>query len=114
MYGSSARIGKLRFSFERLAELTRARGIPVVVVVVPSLDAPKFERGFRFAFDIVDHEASRLGFRVVRLEDAFLDAGLRKLRVVPSDPHPNREGHRMIAEALSDVVGERPQHALDR
>ena len=104
MYASGARIGRLRFAFERLAALAREREIPVVVVIVPSLAAPKLEPGFRLAYDIADHEASRLGFEVVRLDDAFLAAGLSNLRVIPSDPHPNRDGHRMIAEALRDAL----------
>jgi len=114
MYASSARIGKLRFAFERLAGLAAARGIPVVVVIVPSLAAPKLEPGFRLAYDIAEHEASRLGFAVARLDDAFLAAGLPELRVIPSDPHPNREGHRMIAEALVRVVAEGSGSPRDR
>jgi lysophospholipase L1-like esterase len=114
MYASSARIGKLRFALERLAALAGEREVPVVVVIVPSLAAPKFEPGFRLAYDIAEHEASRLGFEVLRLDDAFLEVGLSNLRVIPSDPHPNREGHRMIAEALTDVLAEPPPRSRDR
>jgi lysophospholipase L1-like esterase len=114
MYASSSRIGKLRFALGRLAALAREREIPVVMVIVPSLAAPSFEPGFRFAYDIAEHEASRLGFEVVRLDDAFLEAGLANLRVIPSDPHPNREGHRMIAEALTEVLAAGPRPSRDR
>ena len=111
-YTSEARIGKLRYSFERLARDAREAGFEAVVVVIPYLNEKGHPAGFRLAYEMVRSEAERAGLRTVDVLEDFLGAGLEELSRYPGgvlDPlHPNPEGHALIAARLhAELLEER-------
>jgi len=103
-YLSENRIGKLRYSFERLAGDARAAGFRVVVLLIPYLDDEGHPDLYRSAYDVVRHEAGRVGFATIDPTAEFQAAGLERLRLRHEGSvdivHPNAEGHALLATAL--------------
>ncbi len=83
----------LEASFERLARMTRERGIAAAVLALNVVldDVPPVP--FRASID-------RAGLPVFDLFDVFPEARRPSLRVSLWDDHPNADGHRLIAERL--------------
>ncbi len=96
----------VRNSFERLDLLRRSRGFKVLVAVLPVVerfDDPVCAR----IYDQVARVASETGFATVRVPDAFVgEPPLRFAKEGQRDDicHPNREGHRRIAETISTAI----------
>lgn len=91
-------------AFARLASAARAAGAPVLVFTwpqpVPGAD-PALPRRLaeRNGFTYVDVDpALRASYREKGLR------GLDDLALNPRDPHPNAEGHRLLAQALTPAV----------
>lgn len=104
-YTSAARIGKLRHAFGRLRRLQEAHRFGVLVVFIPGVDTAEHREAYQLVRDIVRHEVARrgLGFTDVLEEFAASEGG--KLGAGPKDfIHPNREGHRIVAEAVFRVL----------
>jgi lysophospholipase L1-like esterase len=98
-YTSDVKIGRLRYAFERLRRAADDNGFEVVVLSIPYLGEAAFAEAYRAAYDLVAHEAERLGFRVLSVREAFLRHGVELLLL--RDPlHPNEVGHRIIASEL--------------
>jgi lysophospholipase L1-like esterase len=106
-HSSRERIGKLRYSLERLASVRRAGHFGVTVVVVPFLREEERSSAYRIAYEIVLHEARRQGFDVVDVRDAFVAAGMDRLREGRDPIHPNARGHAIIAQQLRAHFGAR-------
>jgi|GEM_PF-1400010 len=111
-YTSRPRLEKLRWSLERLRELSLEHDFEVCVVLLPILDEGP-EEAFRdlwsHAYRMVEHEVDRLGFHRLSTVEAFRAAGIVELRVVPKDRvHPGAEGHRIIAETIESFLLTRP------
>lgn len=115
-YTSPVKVGRLRHALERLSRLASERGFAVVVVIVPFLDDGGHPEAYRLAYDIVAHEASRVGLSLLDLVEAFRAGGFERLRQVRGariDPlHPNERGHRLIAQRLFAQLA-RPGGPLD-
>ena len=108
-YGERDRVGRLRFSFRRLATLAKENGFPVVIMIVPLLLDKGGTYSHRAAHRIVEMEAHRAGFETIDLADEFLRAGMENLKLSAGDIiHPNRAGHTIMANSLSAFIGERP------
>lgn len=109
-YLSEARLGKLRYSFERLAELSRTHGFRVVVLLIPFLDDQGRPETYRAAYDLVRHEADRLGFRTTDPTELFRQRGFEALMQREGDKtdvvHPNVEGHAILARQLYTALDE--------
>jgi len=105
-YASPAKIAWLRGNFERLARLARQHRFEVVVVPLPYLDERDGQRPFVEAtYEIVSHEAARVGFPTIRTDDRFRTAGFDTLQIDPNDfIHFARAGHTIVARALYDVL----------
>ena len=105
-YLSHARIGKLRYALGELGRLQRQHGFRVLVVIVPYLvEEKRYESTYRLIYDIVEHESTRAGFEVIRLEGSFEAAGYDQLIIAGWDRlHPNALGHTLIAKALYDQL----------
>jgi len=87
--------------FGRIGELTRARGIPVLVAIFPrlrELGAGPYPR--RAIHEQVAAAARAAGFHVLDLAPVFAKVPAPQLRN-PRDPsHPSVLGHRVAAEAI--------------
>jgi lysophospholipase L1-like esterase len=101
-YLSHARIGKLRYALDKLRGLQRQHGFRVLVVIIPYLvEEKRYDSTYRLIYDIVEHESTRAGFEVIRVEGPFEAAGHDQLIIAGWDRiHPNAMGHTLIAEAL--------------
>ncbi len=111
-YTSEAKVGKLRFSFARLARLADEHGFEVLVAIFPFLDERRQSDAYRLAYDLVHHEAARAGFEVLELRDVFEAFGFEKLMLHgkrPTPLHPNEEGHRIAAQHLFETLRDRWQ-----
>jgi lysophospholipase L1-like esterase len=108
-YLSKARLGKLDYTFARLARLQERHGFDVAVLLVPYLEpTPSYDVIYR----MLEHEVSKHGFELISLEREFGSYGFDRLRFAerPGDKiHPNEAGHRLIAERLLDFVAPAPQ-----
>jgi lysophospholipase L1-like esterase len=98
-YASELRLGKLRQAFEQLNELSRQHDFKVSVVIIPFV--LEHVDAHDAAYDLVRHEARRTGFDVIELRQEFVDVGIEKLMISPTDSiHPNELGHQLIAKRL--------------
>ena len=104
-YRSALRIGRLRYAFERLAALARREKFSVVILIVPWLVADANSYPHQVTHQIVKLEARRVGFDTLEVLQDFMDAGMKNLRISPTDlVHPNERGHKIIAEKLARYV----------
>lgn len=107
-YGDRDRVGRLRFGFRRLTRISQENGFPVVIMIIPLLLDNGGTYSHRTAHRIVEMEARRAGFDVIDLSDEYMRAGMGNLKISAGDVlHPNKAGHNIIADSLSDFLGER-------
>ena len=100
-YKDEYRIGRLRYSFERLSDLAKKENFSVVVVIIPWLDGDSTNYPYEIPHKIVKMEAKRAGFDVLEIVDDFMDIGMTNLRISEDDlVHPNGIGHKVVAEQL--------------
>ncbi|MCA8950156.1 MAG: SGNH/GDSL hydrolase family protein, partial [Planctomycetes bacterium] len=93
-----------------LRQIADERGITLVVAVFPMLT--ELERyPYGRLHDIVDEFCAAEGIRCVDLRDRFLGRVDEDLWVHPADPHPNRLGHRLLAEGIDEFL---QREGLDR
>lgn len=89
---------------KRFAERTREADVPLVAAYIP--DASQLHESDRqYANGVMNAAATKAGFDLVDLTprfEAFADP--RELYLFPLDAHTSPEGHRVIAEAIAEVV----------
>ncbi|MBK7975572.1 MAG: SGNH/GDSL hydrolase family protein [Deltaproteobacteria bacterium] len=95
-----------RDAFARLGEITRERGIPVLVAIFPLLDFPL---GARYPFGELHAQVAALaranGLAALDLRPALAPrAGPERLRVPGVDPHPSTQAHHLVARAIADEI----------
>jgi len=106
-YTNEARVGKLRYSLERLRDMAREHAFEVALFVVPWLGDKGMESAYDRMYDIVRHETERAGFRFVPMVDATRSRVHAKLLIEKRDfGHPNATGHRVMAERLHQALGD--------
>lgn len=109
-YKSRLRVGRLRYAFERLSQLSKKENFTVVVLTIPRLIEVSGVYPHRTAHQIVALEAQRVGFDVVEIVDEFMNAGMDNLKISKKDPtHPNETGHRIMAQNLAGYIRENDQ-----
>lgn len=90
----------------RLAEVCRARGMDLRVVLLPELHALEdypFDREYRMVSEVLRRE----GVPVLDVTSALsMVSDPQSLWVSPDDAHPNAEAHRRIAEASRDFIAD--------
>ena len=108
-YGDRDRVGRLRFGFRRLARLSKENDFRVVIMIIPLLQSKGGAYSHVAAHRIVEMEAHRAGFDTVDLTDQFLHAGMGNLTLTLGDiTHPNKTGHRIMADTLSAFITDHP------
>ena len=106
-YREEHRIGRIRYAFRRLGQLSRQRGFHVGVLILPFLVYREEEYFAAVPAQIVAHEANRAGFDVIDPVPAFLPHRAESLRLSPTDPiHPNQTGHEILADQLKKYLAE--------
>ena len=104
-YGDRDRIGRLRYSFRRLARMSKENRFQVVIMVIPLLTGDGGTYSHRAAHRIVEMEAQRAGFDTIDLTDAFMQVGVGNLTSEIGDIiHPNKTGHGIMADILMQYV----------
>jgi len=104
-HGDRDRVGRLRFSFRKLAKSSRENGFRGVVMIIPLLLGDAATYSHRTAHRIVEMEARRAGFDTVDVTDGFMRVGVENLKTEFGDIiHPNRRGHAIMADVLSEYV----------
>src|SRR5215510_5167952 len=104
-YGDHDRIGRLRFSFRRLARISKDNGFRVVIMIIPLLNGDEATYSHRSAHRIVEMEAQRAGFDTIDVTEAFMRVGMRNLTSEFGDIiHPNKTGHGIMADLLFQYV----------
>jgi len=85
---------------DRLAQIAHGRGVPAIVFLHSSLEYLNLFHPYRRIYDLVSKAARERGLIPVPSLDVFLGHDDESLWVGPGDPHPNAEGHRLLARAL--------------
>jgi len=105
-YASTARVGRIRYAFERLRDLAAQGAYEVTVLIIPLLDEEGHAPLYDGVYAIVEHEARRVGFDVVSARPTFQAAGMQNLALLrgrhPDPLHPNAAAHEMLARLLYD------------
>ena len=88
-------------AFARIRELTVERDVPVLLVVLPQNPSGAWQDyPYRDIHRQVAREARSHRFSVIDMLGEFSNHRSRSVRVRRHDGHPNRFGHRLIAEAI--------------
>ena len=107
-FSSPARVGKLRYSLERLGSIAEADGFRVAVFIVPWLRDAGQEAIYDAAYEIARAEVERVGFDYVPVVAQTRAAGHASLRIDARDfGHPNAAGHAILADTLAASFEER-------
>jgi lysophospholipase L1-like esterase len=101
-YASPYNLGKIRYAFTRLKDLSGRAGFRVLVAVVPFLYTVGGEYIDGPAHAIVRREAERLGLEVLDLLPSFRPGGLHNHTL--DGVHFNAAGHGVMAEALRQAL----------
>ncbi len=106
LYGNTVNLGRIRYAFEQLGDMSKQQGFPVLVMLVPYLDdAPVKREAWQTAYRMIEHEALRMEFAVWNAYPAFQEYGFERLPRRRGDYiHPNPEGHRLMAEGLAGQI----------
>lgn len=114
--GDGTQIGRRRVevndyaaNLERLVQLARARDAQIVFVVLANEDDLKGPRTEPAAWtlyrQVMQDTAARHGAPVVDVPTLFYKSGLGRGELFIDEMHPTATGHRLIAEALAEVLG---------
>lgn len=103
-YVSPERVGRLRWTFRRLARLGEEHGFDVAVLIVPYLKEGPHGKAYDLAYEMVRHEARRQGFDAISVVREFRDAGLRRVANPDSPLHPNAAGHEIMGDKLAEAL----------
>jgi D-alanyl-lipoteichoic acid acyltransferase DltB (MBOAT superfamily) len=84
----------MRWSVRHVATICRERGIPLGLLVVDAIteSSPREQQLVRYA--------DSLGLAIMDLRDTHRNHDARTLVLAENDRHPNKLGHRLLAEAL--------------
>ena len=91
---------KWKSTAEELAQISKARSIPVTVLLIPEMHQPYEDGPFKPEFEKVAQYFTNLGLEVVNPSLSFSKGDGSNYWVTPGDPHPNSEAHRIFAAAL--------------
>jgi lysophospholipase L1-like esterase len=96
----------MRYAFERLRGIANREGFPVLVLVIPFLmDEPANHDVWQTVYQMIGHEVQRVGFDVYNPYPVFKAYGFESLPQRSNDfIHPNKEGHRLMAEGLQQRI----------
>jgi lysophospholipase L1-like esterase len=98
-------IGRTRYAFRHLGELSKRNNFSVLVVVIPWLTGELKTYPNKIAHQIVNMEAKRAGFDTIDMTTDFMRTGMKNLKLKDKDMvHPNKKGHALIAHAISKYV----------
>jgi lysophospholipase L1-like esterase len=95
-----------------LRALTRDRGICLHVLIHEQLQGWRWPRPQRLLFDRVVEAAEQLGIGISDRREAFSHMPFERVRLSAIDPHPNREGHEVLARALYEGFESLPERCL--
>lgn len=109
LYGDGTSKGWLeaKAAIGRLAAVTKASGIKLVIVSLPELHDVKNYR-FGRVTDLVRQAAEENGAAFADVLPAMADQPASKLWVTPPDPHPNSYANELIAKALFTALRKLP------
>jgi lysophospholipase L1-like esterase len=100
---------EMQKSFTRLAEYAQANHIRVIVTMIPDIHNLK-DYPFTFIHEKIARLAQANGFEYLDFYESFKDtADQSSLWAMPGDPHPNAQGHRLMANQLSNYLAVFPQ-----
>ena len=95
-------------ALDRLRDMTSARGLCTVVLIHANLVALDDGHPLLRHYDRVMEAASERGLFVIQSFPYHTGRGPSDLWVSSKNTHPNAEGHRLLARALLDGLGELP------
>ncbi len=88
--------------FDRLAEVQRETGIPIVVYIHPILAYLRAFHPFEEVYAKVEAAAEERGLRVIQGYPSVVGRQAEALWISPANPHPNPQAHRLFAQRLRD------------
>lgn len=103
LYNDIIHRGETRKAITEMIDIATSNSTQFVLVNIPELHEAKFAQSEVQAFllDIVNESPEIM---YIDLADFFDDYTVASLMVSKVDPHPNAEGHGIIAEALFDIL----------
>lgn len=100
-------------ALERIAAQGREGGLCALLFIHPRLQDLSWLHAYTPFYDQVAQAARARGFHVASGFDALRGERASALRLSELDPHPNAEGHRLLAEALRDAILSLPPACLE-
>jgi hypothetical protein len=59
---------------------------------------------FKAIHNKIENKAKLLGFKFIDFYDVLREVNAEDIWAMPGDPHPNQEGHRILADYLFDYL----------
>jgi lysophospholipase L1-like esterase len=105
--------GEVESALDRVAARSRELRVCALLFVHPRLQDLSWLHPFTAFYAQVAEAARTRGFHVAIAFDALRGERAGSLRFSVADPHPNAEGHRLLALALRDAVLSLPRDCLE-
>jgi len=99
----SAGMRDFEAAFAALADYAHAHNMRLYMVMTPDVHNLKNYQ-LQFVHDIFSGIANRYGYRYLDLRPFLGSMTPEQLWAMPGDPHPNAQGHRIMAEAFLPVL----------
>lgn len=113
-FGNDATLARLEHGLDRYAELARESGVCAHLLLHTRLADLGDDHPFHPFYDRVAETARARGITVTYSYPQFAGREAQSLWVNPFDPHPNSEGHALLAEALAEGLLALPESCWER
>ncbi len=93
----------MRTSLEKLSQYAEKKNIPIILAMTPDIHMLE-KYPFRFIHDDIKKVSDETGFVYVDLYPSFSKIKSQDLWAMPGDPHPNKLGHKLMANTLYPII----------
>jgi lysophospholipase L1-like esterase len=108
-FGNPDAFAHLVSALGTLARISADQGVCALVLIHTKLYYLHWLHPFRRHYDAIEQSARSYGLSVVQSLPYFMGEFGSELWQNPHNPHPNAEGHRILAQALVAGLGELPE-----
>ncbi len=98
------------WSYQEMVNVCRLNNIQPVWIFLPTTkDAITQEK-----IDEVEQPAIKAGFEVFTMRNVFLNVSPGDVSLSDADPHPNKYGHFLLADAFYNLLSDSNNHLLNK
>lgn len=98
------------WTYQEMVSLCRLNNIQPVWIFLPTTNDIITQQ----KIDEVERPAIKAGFKVFTMKTVFLNVSPKDISISDTDPHPNKYGHFLLAEAFYNLLSDSNNHILNK